>query len=96
MKKEIPQKVWCPHNGQVLGCHASGVAVQGDTVQVPDQAGQRAVVGFRQAPQHLPQLAASFVILVRRLDCRHKTIIKGEGANGVGQLAEVHLEQGGH
>ena len=65
-------------------------------MQVPDQAGQRSVVWFRKAPQHLPQLTTTLVILGRRLDCRHKTIIEGEGANGVGQLAEVHLEQGGH
>ena len=65
-------------------------------MQVPDQAGQRSVVRFRKAPQHLPQLTTTLVILGRRLDCRHKTIIEGEGANGVGQLAEVHLEQGGH
>ena len=70
--------------------------MQRDSVQVLDQARQCSVVRLRQAPQHLSQLTTSLVILVCRLDCRHETIIEGEGANGVGQLAEVHLEQGGH
>ena len=70
--------------------------MQGDPVKMFDQAGQSSVVWFWKAPKHLPQLATSFFILVCGLDCRHETIIEGEGANGVGQLAEVHLEQGGH
>ena len=70
--------------------------MQRDSVKMPYQVGQSSMVRFRQASQHLSQLVTSFLILVRRLDCRHETIIEGEGANGIGKLAEVHLEQGGH
>ena len=70
--------------------------MQGDPVQVFDQAGQRPVVLFWQTAQHLSQLATSLVILVSRLDCGYEAVVKGEGTDRIGKLPEVHLEQRGH
>ena len=51
------------------------------------------VVGWRQLGHHVPQFGKSD--LVPRPSSLHELLVQVEGADGVGKLAEIHLEEGG-